>query len=147
LFIIADFDLDVDSPYPKPTIEKYDTKPLPIPAETKPIRAYHYGRNIENFINMIAGMEDGDYKYSTLRWLALYMKQQYLAWNKDVVSDDTILADIVALSDGRIQIPEGFRIAKPQPDNQYQRQNFNGRQNNHYQNQRYNNQRRNQRGK
>ncbi len=147
LFIIADFDLDVDSPYPKPTVEKYDTKPLPIPKETRPVRAYHYGRNIESFIDLIAGMEDGDVKYSALRSLALYMRQQYLLWNKDVVSDETILSDIESLSDGRIRIPEGFRFGRSQGDGQYQKQNFGGRQNGHYQNQRYNGQRRNQRGK
>ncbi len=150
LFIIADFDLDVDSPYPKPTIEKYDTKPLPLTTETKPIKAVHYGRNIESFIDLIAGMEEGEERNSMLRSLALYMRQQYLLWNKDVVSDDTIFSDIETLSGGRIRIPEGFRLGRVQQEGQFQRQNFGGnRQNGHYQNnQRYGNgQRRNQRGK
>ncbi len=151
LFIIADYDLDVDSPYPKPTVEKYDTKPLPIALQNKPIKAIHYGRNIGSIINLIAGMEDGEYKDYMLHSLASYMRQQYLIWNKDTVSDETILADIENLSEGRIQIPEGFRISRNSQDQAYARQGYsgNGHQNNHYQAQRYNNnhQRRNQRNK
>ncbi|MCD8208912.1 MAG: DUF4290 domain-containing protein [Bacteroidales bacterium] len=147
LFIIADFDLDVDSPYPKPAAEKYDTKPLPIPLAERPPKAVHYGRNIESFIDKVAEMEEGEDRDALLHTLAQNMKQQYLIWNKDVVSDETIFADIESLSDGRIRIPEGFRLGKVYQENPYpQRQNYGGRQNGHHQNH-YNNQRRNQRGK
>ncbi len=145
LFIIADFDLDVDSPYPKPAVEKYDTKPLPVPMVQSPPKALHYGRLVESFIDLIAGMEEGEDRNAILRNLAIYMKQQYIQWNKDVVSDETILSDIERLSEGRIRIPEGFSIGKIQSSAaQFPKQNFGGKQNNHYQNnQRYNNQRRN----
>ncbi len=148
LFIIADFDLDVDPPYPKPAVEKYDTKPLPISLPDRPPKAAHYGRNIEKFIDAIAKMEDGEPKNALLYSLALYMRQQYLLWNKDVVSDETIFSDIETLSEGRIRIPEGFRLGRLQQENPYPRQNYGGRQNNRHQNHYNNNQRRNnQRGK
>ena len=50
------------------------------------------------------------------------MRQQYLIWNKDTVSDETILQDIVRLSDNRIQIPEGLQLTKAEPSNQHVRQ-------------------------
>ncbi len=151
LFIIADYDLDIDSPYPKPTPEKYDAKPLPIELPQKPVKALHYGRNIENIIDLIAGMEDGEDKDYMLRSLAIYMRQQYLIWNKDTVNDETILADIETLSEGRIQIPEGFSLSRNVQDG-YSRQGYPGgnHQNNHYQAQKYNknnHQRRPQRNK
>ena len=112
LHIISGFDLDVDSPYPAPAPESLHEKPKMIPMAEKPIKATHYGRNIENFIELIAGMEDGEQKTSMIRTLASYMRQQYLIWNKDTVSDATIFPDIERLSDHRIKVPEGLHLSR-----------------------------------
>ena len=112
LHIISGFSLDVDSPYPVPAPESLNEKPLMIPIEKRPIKATHYGRNIENIIELIAQTEDGNAKTEMLRALAVYMRQQYLIWNKDTVSDQTIFQDIVKLSDGRVTIPEGLELNK-----------------------------------
>ena len=112
LHIISGISLDVDSPYPVPAPECLHEKPLPVPIEKRPIKATHYGRNIENIIDLIAQTDDGDVKTEMIRTLAIYMRQQYLIWNKDTVSDQTIFQDIVKLSDGRIVIPEGLELNK-----------------------------------
>ena len=112
LHIISGFDLDVDSPYPAPAPESLHEKPKMVPMAGKPIKATHYGRNIENFIELIAGMEDGEQKNSMIRTLATYMRQQYLIWNKDSVSDATIFQDIERLSDFRIKVPEGLQLSR-----------------------------------
>ena len=112
LHIISGFDLDVDSPYPAPAPESLEEKPMMIPVSRKPIKASHYGRNIESFIDLIAGKEDGDQKTAMIRSLAVYMRQQYLIWNKDTVSDETIFHDIERLSDGRIKVPEGLQLSR-----------------------------------
>ena len=112
LHIISGFDLDVDSPYPAPAPESLHEKPKMVPMAGKPIKATHYGRNIENFIELIAGMEDGEQKTSMIRTLATYMRQQYLIWNKDTVSDATIFQDIERLSDHRIKVPEGLQLSR-----------------------------------
>ena len=105
LYIMSGFDLDVDAPYPAPTPEQLEVKPMPIPLKTKPITAYHYGRNIESIIELIASEEEGEQKTAMIRQLAVYMRQQYLIWNKDSVSDATIFQDIEKLSDYRIKVP------------------------------------------
>jgi hypothetical protein len=110
LYIIADFDLDVDSPYPMPEQETLNRRPVPVPIQKKPIKASHYGRNIESIIDLIAGKEDGDAKTEMIRQLAVYMRQQYLIWNKDTVADTTIFQDIEKLSDYRIKVPEGLQL-------------------------------------
>ena len=112
LHIISGFDLDVDSPYPAPAPESLHEKPKMVPMAGKPIKATHYGRYIENFIELIAGMDDGAQKTSMLRTLATYMRQQYLIWNKDSVSDATIFQDIERLSDYRIKVPEGLQLSR-----------------------------------
>lgn len=112
LHIISGFSLDVDSPYPVPAPESLNEKPLMVPIEKRPIKAIHYGRNIENIIELIANTEDGDAKTEMIRSLAVYMRQQYLIWNKDTVSDQTIFQDIVKLSGDRITIPEGMELSR-----------------------------------
>ena len=91
LFIISGFDLDVDAPYPMPAPESLHERPEMIPIKNK---------------------EDGDVKTSMIRSLAIYMRQQYLIWNKDTVSDETIFQDIEKLSDFRIKVPEGMSLGR-----------------------------------
>ena len=122
LHIISGFSLDVDSPYPAPAPESLNDKPLMVPINKKPVKATHYGRNIENMIELIAETEDGESKTAMIRTLGVYMRQQYLIWTKDTVSDETILQDIVRLSDNRIQIPEGLQLTKAETSNQHVRQ-------------------------
>ena len=71
LFIISGFDLDVDAPYPMPAPESLNDKPLAVPLQTKPVKATHYGRNIESMIDLVAEKEDGETKTAMIRSLAI----------------------------------------------------------------------------
>lgn len=121
LYIMAGYDLDVDSPYPKPSPEQRKSRPEIIPLKKKPIKATHYGRNIESIIELIASEEDGEMKTAMIRSLAMYMRQQYLIWNKDSVADETIFKDIEKLSDYRIKVPEGIQLSRISSDASFQR--------------------------
>ena len=112
LYMIADYDLDVDSPYPAPEAEEFNTDPVPIPMKGSKIKAFHYGRNIEGVINLLCEQPDGEVKTELIRSLAIYMRTQYLIWNKDSVADETIFADIEKLSDYRLKVPEGISLSK-----------------------------------
>ena len=125
LFIIAGYDLDVDAPYPVPVPEFVNSKPDPIPLNTKPIRARHYGRNIESILDLIASEPEGEMKTEMIRSLAIYMRQQYLIWNKDTVADETIFADIERLSEGRVTVPAGLELTKISSDAQFSRPGMN----------------------
>ena len=125
LHIISGFDLDIDAPYPMPAPESLNQKPEPVPLNTKPIKATHYGRNIESIIDLIAEKEDGEVKTAMIRQLAVYMRQQYLIWNKDTVADETIFQDIEKLSDFRIKVPEGLQLSRVSTDMNYSRPSLN----------------------
>ena len=112
LFIMAGYDLDIDAPYPMPQKKELEKAPNIVPVQKKPIRATHYGRNIESIIDLIAEKEDGEVKTAMIRDLAIYMRTQYLIWNKDSVSDQTIFKDIEKLSDGRIHVPENLELTQ-----------------------------------
>lgn len=119
--VIGGFDLDVDAPYPAPTPQQFDERPDVISLPEKPIKAACYGRNIENMINLIADREEDDTKKEMIRVLALYMRQQYLIWNKDNVSEETIFADIERLSDGRLKVPDDVHLGAISQNTNYAR--------------------------
>ena len=121
LYMIAGFDLDVDSPYPCPVAETFTTDPVPVPMKGTRIRAFHYGRNIESIINLLCEQPDGEVKTEMIRSLAIYMRTQYLIWNKDSVADETIFSDIEKLSEGRIRVPEGIQLSKISADANFAR--------------------------
>lgn len=151
--IISDFEIDIDSPYPTPTKETFLTQPNPIPLETRPILERHYGRNIQNMIDVIAAREDDEIKTAMINTLAYYMQQQYLIWKKDYASEETIFKDIVRLSGGRIVIPEGTHIevthvshgnAAKTSSSEHHHYHNNGHNNGHNNNKQYNTQGKNQ---
>lgn len=121
LYIMAGYNLDVDSPYPMPSPEQRKSRPEIIPLKKKPIKATHYGRNIESIIDLIASEPEGEMKTAMIRSLAMYMRQQYLIWNKDSVADTTIFSDIEKLSDYRIKVPEGLTLSRISSDSNFSR--------------------------
>lgn len=128
--IISDFKIDIDSPYPTPTKESLSTKPNPIPLQKEQIKISHYGRNIQNMIDTIAQREDDQVKTYMIQTIALYMKQQYIIWNKDSVTDEIIFRDIEKLSNGRIVIPEDMHIVASSQDGQNHQRKANNKKNN-----------------
>ena len=66
--------------------------------------------------------------------IANFMKMAYVTWNKDNVSDDTIIKDLKYLSGGLLSLDEGVNLAKVEFRAQNPRQNNNnnnrGRSNN-----------------
>ena len=121
LYMMAGYDLDIDSPYPCPVAEEFNTAPVPVPMKDTRIKATHYGRNIEKIINLLCEVPDGEAKEEMLRCLAIYMRQQYLIWNKDSVADETIFSDIEKLSDYRLKVPEGLVLGKIASDANFSR--------------------------
>ncbi|HIZ85911.1 MAG TPA: DUF4290 domain-containing protein [Candidatus Coprenecus stercoravium] len=108
--IIAGFDLDVDSPYPVPTKEEFTAPPEIVPLSKEPLAAAHYGRNIQNMVKVIAAMPEDETRDKMIKSMAVYMRQQYLIWNKDNVSDETIFKDIEKLSDGKLVVPSHIHL-------------------------------------
>lgn len=151
LYMIADFNIDVDSPYPCPQKEEFTTAPVPLPMKDDRIKAAHYGRNIEKIINLLCGEPDGEVKTEMIRCLAIYMRQQYLIWNKDSVADETIFADIEKISDYRLKVPEGLDLGKISGDASFARPglgiNYGGQQGGQKNNRQHKNNRRQNRKK
>lgn len=102
LFIISDFQLDVDSPYPKPTRETYTSKPERMDYPRKDVKFGHYGKTIELMIKKACEYEEGEERKALVMMIANLMKRMYLTWNRDSVTDEVIFDHLREMSNGRI---------------------------------------------
>lgn len=110
LFIISDFKLDVDSPYPYPDKEKIFEKPKPLEYPQSNIRFKHYGKSVEAFISKAIEMQDGEEKTELIKTIANLMKKSYLTWNRESVDDDLIVSDLKLLSKGQLKLDDSFKL-------------------------------------
>lgn len=110
LFIMSDFKLDVDSPYPIPSPEILTKKPEPLAYSSNNIKFKHYGRNIEKIIDKACEMEDGQVKDTLVKLIANHLKKSYLTWNRDAVNDEEIAAHLAILSKDRLMLQEDVKL-------------------------------------
>ncbi len=104
IFIMSDFRLDVDSPYPVPTREVVNLKPEQLPYPQKNPKYRYYGNNIKYMIDVADGWEEGEMKSALVKVIANHMKKSYLSWNKDTVKDDVIFEHLLELSEGKFNL-------------------------------------------
>jgi hypothetical protein len=104
LFIMSDFRLDVDSPYPIPSKDILTQKPdrLKYPQNFPKYR--FYGNNIKYMIDVANSWEESDLKNALVLVIANHMKKSYLSWNKDTVTDEIIFQHLFELSGGKIDL-------------------------------------------
>lgn len=112
LHIISDFQIDVDAPYPKPAPDAIHLKPEPLKYPHQRIKYKHYGKTIELMIEKAKSIEEPERRQHMVQAIANFMKMAYVQWNKDSVADETILADLRALSSGQLKVEENINLAR-----------------------------------
>lgn len=106
LFVMSDFRLVADSPYPIPTRDEISKKPEILSYPQKFPKYRFYGNNITYMINVANGWEDGEMKTALIMVIANHMKKSYLSWNKDDVEDWVIFEHLYELSNGKINLKQ-----------------------------------------
>jgi hypothetical protein len=106
LFIMSDFRLEVESPYPIPSREVLQLKPDVLKYPQNYPKYRYYGNNIKYMIDVANRWDDGDMKNALVKVIANHMKKSYLSWNKDTVKDDVIYEHLYELSDGKLNMLE-----------------------------------------
>jgi hypothetical protein len=106
IFIMSDFRLDVDSPYPIPSREVLQLKPEGLKYPQNFPKYRFYGNNIKFMIDVANQWDEGELKSALVKVIANHMKKSYLSWNKDTVKDDVIFEHLLELSGGRINLTE-----------------------------------------
>jgi hypothetical protein len=103
-FIMANFDIDVESPFEKPQKELLDMKPDKLPYPQNFPKYRFYGNNIKRMIDVAIEWEEGELKDVLVFTIANHMKKNFLSWNKDTVEDVVILAHLEELSGGKLKV-------------------------------------------
>ncbi|WP_338409228.1 DUF4290 domain-containing protein [uncultured Flavobacterium sp.] len=104
LFIMSDFRLEVDSPYPIPSREVLNQKPDRLKYPQNYPKYRFYGNNIKYMIDVANKWEEGELKNALIIVIANHMKKSYLSWNKDTVEDSAVFHHLFELSDGKIDL-------------------------------------------
>lgn len=98
MFIISDFDLDIDSPYPMPAREILNRKPERLKYHNYKVKYKHYGHNLELLVNEAIKMEDKENQQNAIIYIGKLMKTFHMTWNNETVDDEIILKIITELS-------------------------------------------------
>ena len=106
LFIMADFSLDVDSPYPIPTSQELSYEPEKLRYPRKDMTFKHYGKNVENMIRSLEGNPDREAVEETLENIARYMRTKSYEYNQEHPNNEIIISDIKRMSHGGITLDE-----------------------------------------
>jgi hypothetical protein len=117
LYIIADFNLDVNSPYPMPAPELIFKKPMKMMYPKNDVRFRHYGKNIEKLVKEALKKDDPQEREESIIYLGKLMKTFYGNWNKETLDDSVILRDIQAMSGGALNMT----IEKVREDNLFEK--------------------------
>merc|ERR1712146_698287 len=108
LFIMSNFQLDVDSPFPITSEEVLKQRPEPLSYPQNHPKYRFYGNNIKRMIDVAIKWEKGDMRDGLEYAIANLMKKCFLNWNKDTVEDQVIFEHLKELSNGEIDLaPEG----------------------------------------
>lgn len=113
LYLMSGKQLDIDWPFDVTGAEKIHSKPAPIPLPQNRIRLRHYGKLVEELLEKLKTMSEGDERTELVRQTANQMKRDLLTWGHGSADDEKVADDIARLTDGAIQLDLGkFRFEK-----------------------------------
>ncbi len=104
LFILSNYDLDVDSPYPFPTVEELNEKPKKMEYPKLQGDFKFYGKSILQLIEKAIELDAGDEKDALIQVIANNMKKSYNVYNKEHVQDEVIFRHLKDLSENRLDL-------------------------------------------
>jgi hypothetical protein len=102
LFVMSDFELDVDSPYEIPKQEVLNEKPQIMDYPKSNIRYGHYGHYTQSILEAAKDVSDEKEKEYLKSTMANFMKKQFLAHNNDAVENNVIAQQLKELSKGEL---------------------------------------------
>lgn len=106
LFVISDFKLDVDSPYPIPRKEDMIQRPDMPPYPTH-INTYRfYGNHIQEMIEKTKAITEPDQRKAYTLMIVGRMKKHFMTWNRGThtVTNHDIIKHLEALSEGELSL-------------------------------------------
>ena len=106
LYLMSNFQLDVNSPYPMPPKDILSKPPEKVAYPVKLRRYKHYGKNLQMMVRKAADLEDEEFRYKTVAYLGRLMKQFYIEWNRDNVETEVIIENLKDISSQKLEFDE-----------------------------------------
>ena len=104
LYILADYDLDVDAPYPFTTKDELAQKPNRMDYPSFENEYKFYGKSILQLIDRAIELEEGEEKEALIQVIANNMKKSYNVYNKEHVQDEVIFRHLKELSQDKLDL-------------------------------------------
>lgn len=136
-YILANYDLDVDTPYPFPTKEELNQKPNKMQYPSLDNEYKFYGKSILQLIEKAIELEESEEKGALIQVIANNMKKSYNVYNKEHVQDEVIFRHLKELSKEKLDLTgldslEKSKIYYSNKNNKNKNHNFNGKKRNHH---------------
>ncbi len=106
LFIMSDFQLDVDSPYPQPSRSELTVSPRPLAYRQSRIPFKHYGTYVGRMVQALRDEPNPARVAAAIDNIARYMRAKSFEYNQDHPSNEVIVKDLRQLAEGAIRIDE-----------------------------------------
>jgi hypothetical protein len=122
LFLISDFNLEVDSPYPIPTRESLKARPAALPYPKRYPRYSHLGKHLELIIAKAMAEENEEKRSGFAHIIAYYMKLAYNTWHKELIPDESIRSELNTITKGQLEFTSTpFVRAYREQDDRFQK--------------------------
>ena len=106
MFIMSDFKLDVDSPYPIPTSMTLTPVPRRMDYPDEKVGLKHYGKYVKKVIRSLEGVRDQEAVQEVLGDIARFMRTKSYEYNQEHPNNEAIIKEIKRMSDYRISVDE-----------------------------------------
>ncbi len=106
LFIMSDFKLDVDSPYPQPSRQELTITPRKMKYSQSRITFKHYGKYTQQFIRSLAHDSGTSRVDGEMVNIARYMRTKSYEYNNEHPNNEVIIKDIRIMAGGAIALDD-----------------------------------------
>ena len=104
LFIMSDFQLDVDSPYAQPSRQDLTIVPQKLPYPQTKVIFKHYGKYAQRFVKAIATETGSKRAEEEMMNVARFMRSKSYEFNNEHPNNDSIIRDIHIMAGGKADI-------------------------------------------
>lgn len=104
LFMISNFELDIDCEFEKPDAAQFSPVPASMPYSQQYVIQKQYGALIPRFAREIALIEDDAIRLQLAISLARFMRQKSHDYNSEYPSNEVVINDLFDMTNGRVKL-------------------------------------------
>ena len=116
LYLMSHRELDIDCPYDVSEADKILSNPEPMPLPDGHIKLRHYGHLVEELLELLKTMPEGEEYDALVSKTANQMKRDLVLWGHGSAEDERVADDLARYTNGKIQLDlSTFKFDKVSP--------------------------------